>query len=719
MKIFLNSILLLLSVLTLVGGAKDCFAASSSGVELTKEEIAFIVAHPEIKLGTEKDWEPYVIVNPNGSISGIDADILNRINKATGANFQLEAGNWIEMQERAKSGLIDGLSTGAVHEERKAYLNFSDPYAVIQKQLLVPLGNPKKIKSNEDLKGKVIAIHKGNMLDEKLAKALGGAQIIECETIKEMIEAVIHNEADATFGNGGTLYSAHKIGLPYLQIAYSLKKDLMLVFGVRKDWPEAISILNKGLASIPDYEKVQIRNKWQSGIGLPESTTEPITLDDEEQKFLNGIDFITMSVDPKWMPYECIDKNGEYVGLIADYMRLLSDRVGKEFRLVPTDSWGQTLLFARERKCDIVPSAISTPRRREFLNFTSSYLSFPLVVATSRDKLFIDKFESVSDQTFAVVKNYAAIELLKEKYPNLKIIEVKDALTGLEKVHEKGVFGYIDTVSTISYQIQQNGLFDVKISGQVGINYDLAVGVRNDKPQLLSILNKGISSFSANERQDLHNSWITVHYDKGIDYALLWKILAGMSVFPLLLLYRYYIVSRYNKKLILMNSKLDALYKTDRLTGVFNRHMLDGEMERELARSVRYDSPFSVIILDIDHFKKVNDTYGHHVGDTVLVAISSLLAGNVRETDVVGRWGGEEFLIICPETKIEGATRLAEKLRKKVEELRCESVKDSVTASFGVARIVKGESSEELIRRADRALYKAKEISRNCVVIAD
>ncbi|WP_051676901.1 transporter substrate-binding domain-containing diguanylate cyclase [Maridesulfovibrio frigidus] len=719
MKRLLNYMLLFLALLTLVGGAEICFAVPSSGVELTKEEAAFIIAHPEIKLGTEKDWEPHVILNQDGSISGIDADILSRINKATGANFQLEAGNWVEMQERAKAGLIDGLSTGAVHEERKEYLNFSDSYMGIQKMLLVSLGNPKNIKSNEDLKGKVLAVHKGNMVDEKLARTIDGLRIIEFETIKEVIEAVVHNEADATFGNGATIYSANKLGLPYLQIAYPLGEELKLVFGVRKDWPEAISILNKGLASIPDYEKLLIRNKWLAGSSFPDYTVDQIIFDDDEQKFLNGIDSITMCVDPSWMPYELVDKNGEYVGLVADYMKLLSMRVGKKFQLVPTDSWGQTLSFVRERKCDIIPSVIPTPKRLKYLNFTSSYLSFPLVVATSRDELFVDNFDAVADQTFAVVKNYAAIELLKEKYPNLKIVEVEDALTGLEKVHEKGVFGYIDTVSSISYQIQKNGLFDVKISGQLDISYDLAIGVRNDMPQLLSILNKGIASFSNNERQELHNSWITVHYDKGLDYSLLWKILAGLSVFPLLLLYRYNIVSRYNKKLILMNSKLDSLYKTDRLTGVFNRHMLDEEMKRELARAGRYHSYFSVIILDIDHFKKVNDTYGHHVGDTVLVAISCLLSGNVRETDVVGRWGGEEFLIICPEVKIDGATRLAEKLRGRVEALRFEAVKGSVTASFGVASFVKGESSEDLIKRADRALYKAKDISRNCVVVAD
>ncbi|WP_291326311.1 transporter substrate-binding domain-containing protein [Desulfovibrio sp. UCD-KL4C] len=695
----------------------SAFAASPSSVKLTEKEKAFIKAHPVITLGTEKDWEPYVIVNADGSISGIDSEVLSKINKLTGAGFVLRAGSWLDMQKKAKSGIVDGLSSGAAHEERKTYLNFSNPYSTIQKMMIVPLGNPKKNLSNRDLDGKTIAIHKGNMADEHLATKFKKSRILECATIEEMIQAVASNRADATFGNGGTLYFANKLGLPYIQVAYPLGKKLKPVFAVRKDWPEAIGILNKGLAAISKNGLVKLRNKWFQ----PDEKIFPepmIFLNKSEQESLALVEYISMSIDPSWMPYEALNDEGRYVGLTADYMDILSKRIGKKFRLIPTESWAQTLSFARAKKCDIVPSAISTPSRRKYLNFSSPYLSFPLVVATGHDKMFIDNFESVADQTFAVVKGYAAIELLRLKYPKIKIVEVKDAITGLEKVHEDGIYGYIDTIPSISYQIQKNGIFDVKISGQVGLKYDLTVAVRNDRPELLSILNKAIASVTKEERLNIMNRWISVRYDKGVDYWLIGKILTALVVIILLLLYRYSFVSRYNKKLLLMNSKLDLLYKTDRLTQIYNRYMLDREMERELARAARYNSPFAVILLDIDHFKKVNDNYGHHAGDTVLVAISSLLSINVRETDVLGRWGGEEFLVICPETSLEGAALLAEKLRTKIEELHFPAMKENVTASLGVAAYVKGETGEYLVKRADDALYSAKRMSRNLVVIA-
>lgn len=717
MKNIVVIILLFFVAFSFFKSTSACAAKPPSSVELTEREKAFIKAHPVITLGTEKSWEPYVIVNDDGSISGIDSEILGRINKLTGAGFELRAGNWLDMQKKAKSGLIDGLSTGAVQEERKGYLNFSNPYSITQKMMLVPIGDPKKITSYRDLDGKTIALHKGNMADEKLARKFTKSRILECATIEEMIKAVASNRADATFGNGATLYYANKIGLPYIQGGFPLGKKLNLVFAVRKDWPEAIAIINKGLAAIPESELVQLRSRWlQSNENL--SSPKLLNLTESEEKYLSSVDFISLSIDPSWMPYEELNEDGQYVGLSAEFMDLLSKRIGKKFKLLPTESWTQTLSFAREKKCDIVPSCIPTPARMKYLNFSSEYLAFPLVVATGLDKMFIDNFESVADQTFTAVKGYAAIELLRLKYPGIRIIEVKDALTGLEKVHEEGVLGFIDTVPAISYQIQKNGIFNVKISGQVGLKYNLTVGVRNDRPELLSILNKAIASVTAEERLEIMNHWISVRYEKRVDYWLLWKILAAVTLLILLLLYRYSIVSRYNKKLLAMNSKLDLLYKIDRLTQVYNRHMLDSEMERELVRSARYNTSFSVILLDVDYFKRVNDNYGHHTGDTVLVAISSLLSINVRETDVLGRWGGEEFLIICPETGAKGAFLLAEKLRLKIEELHFPVMKENVTVSLGVACYVKGESSEDIIKRADDALYKAKKLSRNCVVLA-
>ncbi len=128
----------------------------------------------------------------------------------------------------------------------------------------------------------------------------------------------------------------------------------------------------------------------------------------------------------------------------------------------------------------------------------------------------------------------------------------------------------------------------------------------------------------------------------------------------------------------------------------------------------RFKHFFGIIILDVDHFKEVNDTHGHHVGDQVLVDMADLLKSNVRTTDTLGRWGGEEFLIICPEADEAGTANLAENLRNAIASHKFPVVQ-SKTASFGVTIHQQGESIKSVIARADKALYVAKNSGRNRV----
>lgn len=176
-----------------------------------------------------------------------------------------------------------------------------------------------------------------------------------------------------------------------------------------------------------------------------------------------------------------------------------------------------------------------------------------------------------------------------------------------------------------------------------------------------------------------------------------------------------------NRALLAANTELEekkaALEKlsiTDRLTSLSNRLMLDRVLEAELHRSQRYSSTFSLILLDVDRFKFVNDTFGHPVGDSVLVELAALLSARVRDSDVVGRWGGEEFLIVCRDTSADGARILADKLRAKVMEHDF-PLAGPRTSSFGVTGVCKGDTVASMIARADRALYRAKENGRNRV----
>ncbi|MCV6587734.1 MAG: diguanylate cyclase [Marinobacterium sp.] len=164
------------------------------------------------------------------------------------------------------------------------------------------------------------------------------------------------------------------------------------------------------------------------------------------------------------------------------------------------------------------------------------------------------------------------------------------------------------------------------------------------------------------------------------------------------------------------NVELDRLSSTDPLTGLSNRLRLDEFFERVISSARRYRRPFSVVLMDLDRFKRINDTWGHPVGDDVLVKVGQLLLRNVRDADIVGRWGGEEFLLILPETSRDNALIVAESLRQHIVALDVEPV-EQVTSSFGVTGFCEGDTIERMMTRADKALYEAKAEGRNRVEV--
>lgn len=161
-------------------------------------------------------------------------------------------------------------------------------------------------------------------------------------------------------------------------------------------------------------------------------------------------------------------------------------------------------------------------------------------------------------------------------------------------------------------------------------------------------------------------------------------------------------------------AQVEYLSLTDHLTGISNRRKIEEVLSSEIERSSRTGSPLSVIMIDIDNFKTVNDTFGHKTGDCLLKEFALTVTGSIRSIDSAGRLGGEEFLIVCPETGIQGAALLAEKLRTAVESIRMESF-PGITASFGCAAYISGDSPDNLISRSDKAMYRAKELGRNRV----
>lgn len=170
-----------------------------------------------------------------------------------------------------------------------------------------------------------------------------------------------------------------------------------------------------------------------------------------------------------------------------------------------------------------------------------------------------------------------------------------------------------------------------------------------------------------------------------------------------------------------MAKKMEELARTDPLTKLFNRRYFLEKLEEEKNRCARSVKPFSIVLIDVDHFKAFNDSYGHNCGDFVLQSIASTMKETIRKQDIIARWGGEEFIILLPETSIEGCKIVAEKIKQKIAtQVYTYQEKDlSVTITAGIAMHNNDYSIDECIKKADDALYKGKKHGRNEVVIAD
>ncbi|MEA2018749.1 MAG: transporter substrate-binding domain-containing protein, partial [Campylobacterota bacterium] len=478
-------------------------------IELTQEEKQFIKNHPKIILGSDKTWEPFVVVTKDGEVTGYDQDVLNLINKITGANFIVQPTVWNDAVQKAKNGTIDGISTGAVIEARKKFLNSSIPYISMQAMYFTStMTNKDNIQTVDDIDGKIIGIQKGNGFEKESARKFTNSKIIEYPDFSDLVEAVATQKVDVMMGDLATFYMAKKLEMPYLRPFAKLDKKLILVFSFRKDLPEAIGIINKALKHIGKDKLNELTAKWFGQIGMAKKDSGfKELLSSNEQKYLEQKKEIKMCVDPDWLPFEKI-QNGKHIGIAADYIKIIAQQINIPITLVQTSSWSQSIEKTKNRECDIYSLVSKTPKREEYMDFITPYLKTPIVIATKKIDYFITDINYIIDKKIGIVKGYSLIELYKKRFPNINIVEVDSISDGLSKVEKGEIFGYLDNSIAITSQIKKEYVGILEISGKFDTKLDFGIATRNDEKELLSIFNKAIGHMDEKIKIKILNSWI-------------------------------------------------------------------------------------------------------------------------------------------------------------------------------------------------------------------
>ncbi len=435
-------------------------------------------------------------------------------------------------------------------------------------------------------------------------------------------------------------------------------------------------------------------------------------LSQEQRKYLDKKGAIKLCVDPLWYPIEAIE-NGKYIGIGSSIIEDFSQKLGYPIEPMMVKTWQESVDAAKNRKCDLMLLANSSNQRQEYLDFTTPLISVPIAIATNAQEPFRYGLFFLNGKKITATKGTYFAEYVKANLSNIEIIEVDNISDGLAMVESGEVYGHADNMLVLASALQ-NQYKNLTITMRLDVINDLAVGTRSDEPILNYIFQQLVDSLSDERKQEFFNRWTPVVEERfKFEYRVAIPVMVVVFAILFLLVYKNILAQRYNKELLKIST-------TDRLTGLLNRLKIDELLMREYKKAEsNRDYRGSIMIVDIDYFKNINDTYGHQIGDEVLVNISKLMKSTLRSSDYVARWGGEEFLVILNRTDLNHAKRIAQTLRERIEGfvvVPSENIK--VTASIGVSEIRADRSIKEIIASADEALYEAKNEGRNRVKVA-
>ncbi|SDE09704.1 diguanylate cyclase [Desulfuromonas thiophila] len=697
--------------------------SSPDPLGLTAAERGFLQQNRLFEVHVEPDYMPFAYVE-NGQAKGFVVDLADLLAERLGIRFVYRTDHtWDQALEALRNRRIDLVLAMVDTPERRDYARFTT--AVLNTYVgLATRRDDRRPKQLEDFAGRRLAVVAGYWHEAVLRTHYPRIELVRYPDHLRGLEALAAGTVDGLLSTDPVLTfhirRHYLLNLESRPLVGDWFKTTREGIGVRRDYPLLVSALQKALDRIDETELNALRRRWLIDNGGANEGGLQLTL--AQRRYLEELGEIRVAIAPDWMPLEGRDARGQHTGFSADYLALLQQLLQVPLRLLDTPSWADSVQALRDGRADLLPLAADTPSRRDALIFTRPYLDLPVVVATRDDALFIENAHQLVGRRLGAVRGYAVTELFRQRYPAIELVELASLAEGIDKVHRGELFGLVDTVAALGQAIARQGYKDVRISGQLDLQLHLGIGVRKDAPALRDILDRAVAELGPREGPRLYNKWVAVSYRSGVrPVVVLCTALVGVLVTGVFV-YRNRRLRQLNLQLVqahlLLEEKsreLERLSVTDRLTGLYNRLKIEETFDYEWRREKRYQQPLSLILLDLDHFKRVNDTYGHQQGDRVLCAVAAVLRGRARESDLVGRWGGEEYMIICPGTSLDEARFLALSLCRAIAGLDLAPLPPQ-TASFGVATVHPGDEQGEVFRRADRALYRAKEHGRNCVV---
>lgn len=442
-------------------------------------------------------------------------------------------------------------------------------------------------------------------------------------------------------------------------------------------------------------------------------SSDALTLTQEEKAWIAAHPEIKVAMQHGWAPIEYISESNEFRGISVDYLNRLEKILGLKFKKISaTDS----VAIKTADMLSAIPS-LKMLERTEFVALDTPYLTMPLAIFAHEDNHDIHHLRDLTQKKVAVFKTGITTELLSRQYPEIQLYKFDIAEEALAALVSRKVDAYVGNKLIISYIAHTQGLRSIKIVGDTPYTATSTMAVRADWPILKSILQKGLATLSAEEQTAILDNWTESH-EKAISQEI---ILFIGSLFLIIIAVLGYKSWKYHRELQ-HRKKLsqDMVWRQanfDFLTQLPNRYMFNHRLEEEIKKSNRVGLPLALLFLDLDHFKEINDSLGHGLGDLLLVEVAQRLLSCVRSVDTVARFGGDEFIVILSALQeTANIERIAEDILQKIAEpFKLQNEVVYISTSIGITMYPEDATDmETLLKNVDQAMYAAKFQGRNC-----
>ena len=598
-----------------------------------------------IKIVYNTGTPPLKFKNKQNQATGMLIDIWKLWSAKTGKKIEFIEANWDDTLLMVKDGRVDIHGGLYYTKKRDKYLDYTSKPLYENKNYFFYYKGITQIYNNEDILPFVVGI--GNGFPRKFMKEnYPNVLIKKYDSNEETLQAIKNSEVKVVLSSLATfIYSlkSHQIDIndfKYVEDKPAFTKEY---FGaVKAGNKKLLKLIDDGFEKISNQELKDIELKWTKNLDAnPFMKHKDKKFTKKEKQWLQNNKTIKIVANPSWPPFSFINKDtNKPDGIAADYMKLIAKETGINFEYVRTSSWDESIKKIQNKEIDIFGVIKQTPQRDKYLNFTDTYITFPMVAVTKNDISFVSSIDDIKNKKFAMIKNFSSTEYLKTNYPNLDVTLYLNAQECMEAVSDNKADVFIGSLGTVSYLLKKYEYVNLKIAGKIGITSSWGIGVRNDmEPEIISIFNKVLHNISEEKKDKILNRWISIKFDEQIDYTIIYELLILFVFFVVGTLY-------WNRKLSIAKKAVD-----------------ESEIK---TRSIVDNSQDALIVIDTDSKivmwnNAATTIFGFIHDEMIGKSVDSIIPSSFKKLHFEGvsrvRSGGKQNLIGKGAIEIEGVKK--------------------------------------------------------------